>query len=98
MYFVNECITISAPSFIGETDNGENVLSTTNFKLCFFAILESSTKLATSNKGLLTVSQYKTFVFGVIAASTTSNFVMSTNVVLIPILGTKFFKKAYVPP
>ena len=37
---------------------------------------------------------YKTFVFGVIAASTTSNFVISTNVVLMPILGTKFFKKA----
>ena len=53
---------------------------------------------ATSNKGLLTDSQYKTLVFEVIEASTISNFVISTNDVSIPIRGEKFFKKAYVPP
>jgi hypothetical protein len=37
-------------------------------------------------------------VSGVIAASTTSSFVMSTNVVLTPNLGAKFLRKAYVPP
>ena len=78
--------------------NGENVLSTTNFKLCFFAIFASDTISATSNNGLLTVSQYKTLVLSLIAASTTSNFVMSTNDVLMPNFGVKFFKNAYVPP
>jgi hypothetical protein len=36
MYFVKLWITISAPNLTGETDKGEKVLSTTNFKLCFF--------------------------------------------------------------
>ena len=73
-------------------------MSTTNLRLCFFAILAKEAISATSNKGLLTVSQYKTLVDGVMAASTRSNLVMSTKVVFTPNLGAKFFKKAYVPP
>src|SRR5690606_3950441 len=94
MYFVSEWITISAPSFAGDTDNGENVLSTTSFKLCFFAIFESPAISATSSKGLLTVSQYNTLVSLVIAASTKANFVMSTNEVVMPKRGVKFLRNA----
>ena len=91
---VKLCITISAPNCAGEIDKGENVLSTTKVKLCFLAKVAKPLISATSNKGLLTDSQYKTFVFLVIAASTTSNFVISTNDVWMFILGVKFFKKA----
>ena len=92
MNLVRLCITISAPKSAGETDNGENVLSTTNFKLYFLASLAKPLMSATSNKGLLTDSQYKTLVFVVIEDSTISNFVISTNDVSIPIRGEKFFK------
>src|SRR5690606_5068009 len=94
MYFVKLWTTISAPSFAGETDNGENVLSTTSLIPCFFAIVESDAISATSSKGLLTVSQYKTLVFGVMAASTASNFVISTKVVAMPKRGVKFLRNA----
>jgi hypothetical protein len=47
------------------------VLSTTNFKLCF-GDFDKPAISATSNNGLLTVSQYKTFVSGM-AASTASS-------------------------
>ena len=83
-----------AQTFLGATDNGEKVLSTTNFKLCFLAILANPLISATSSNGLLTVSQYNTLVVSVIAASTRSNFVISTKLVLIPKRGVKFFKKA----
>ena len=36
MNLVNEWTTISAPCLIGEITIGVNVLSTTNFTLCFF--------------------------------------------------------------
>ncbi|MNY17640.1 hypothetical protein D3C86_1509670 [compost metagenome] len=94
MYFVKLWITISAPNFAGATDKGEKVLSTTNLILCFLAILANPAISATSSNGLLTVSQYSTLVSGVIEASTISNLVISTKVVLIPNLGVKFFKKA----
>jgi hypothetical protein len=61
MYFVKLWITISAPNLTGETDKGEKVLSTTNFKLCF-GDFDKTSDIRTSNNGLLTVSQYKTFV------------------------------------
>ena len=77
-----------------EIDNGENVLSTTNFKLCFLAKAANPFISATSKSGLLTDSQYKTFVFFVMAASTTSSFVISTNAVLILKRGVKFLRKA----
>ena len=74
---------MSAPKRAGETERGENVLSTTKVKLCFLARIDKLAISATSNKGLLTVSQYITLVSRVIAASTISIFVMSTKVVLI---------------
>ena len=89
---------MSAPNFAGATDNGEKVLSTTNFKLWRFATIAKLAMSATSSNGLLTVSQYKTLVSVVIAASTASIFVISTNVVLTPNREAKFFKNAYVPP
>src|SRR5690606_24982064 len=98
MNLVKLCTTTSAPNCAGETLSGENVLSTTKVKLCFFAILESALISATSKSGLLTVSQYNTFVFLVIAASTSSRLVMLTNDVCSPNPGAKFFKNAYVPP
>ena len=55
--FVKLCAIISAPNFAGEIDNGENVLSTTNFKLCFLAIADNPFISATSKSGLLTDSQ-----------------------------------------
>jgi hypothetical protein len=54
----------------------------------FFGDFDKPAISATSN-GLLTVSQYKTFVSGVMAASTASSLI-STNVVLISNLGVKF--------
>jgi hypothetical protein len=56
----------------------------------FFGDFDKPAISATSNNGLLTVSQYKTFVSGVMAASTASSLVISTNVVLISNLGVKF--------
>ena len=55
--FVKLCITISAPNCAGEIDKGENVLSTINFKLYFFAKTDNAIISATSNNGLLTDSQ-----------------------------------------
>ena len=57
MNFVKLCITISAPNCAGEIDKGENVLSTINFKLYFFAKTDNAIISATSNNGLLTDSQ-----------------------------------------
>ena len=48
---------ISAPKFFGETERGVNVLSTTSFKLYFFAIDDIFFRSATSNKGLEATSQ-----------------------------------------
>ena len=75
-------------------DKGENVLSTTSFRLCFLAIVDKPFMSATSNSGLLTDSQYKTFVRLVIAASTISKLVISTKAVSILKRGAKFFKNA----
>jgi hypothetical protein len=86
MYFVKLWITISAPNLTGETDRRKCYQQL--FKLCFLAIFDKPAISATSN-GLLTVSQYKTFVSGVMAASTASSLI-STNVVLISNLGVKF--------
>ena len=92
--FVRLCTTTSAPNWIGEIDNGEKVLSTTSVNEYFFANAANSLISATSNKGLLTDSQYKTLVFSVIEASTISKFVISTNEVWMDNLGVKFFKNA----
>jgi hypothetical protein len=59
----------------------------------FFGDFDKPAISATSNNGLLTVSQYKTFVVWVMAASTASSLVISTNVVLISNLGVKFLEK-----
>ena len=98
MNLVKLCMTISAPSFLGVIESGEKVLSTTNCKSYFFANAERAFISATSYNGLLTLSQYNTLVFSLIAASTVAKLVMFTKEVLIPNLGVKFFKNAYVPP
>ena len=57
MNLVKLCITMSAPSSLGDIDSGENVLSITSFKLYFLASLARLGMSATSNNGLLTDSQ-----------------------------------------
>ncbi|CAI8206284.1 MAG: Uncharacterised protein [Flavobacteriaceae bacterium] len=87
-------MTTSAPNLIGERLSGEKVLSTSSCRLCFFAMAASPFMSAISNSGLLTHSQNIILVFGVIAASTASKFVISTKEVSILSFGVKFFKKA----
>ncbi|MNE82418.1 hypothetical protein D3C80_1791400 [compost metagenome] len=87
-------MTTSAPKDTGAIASGENVLSTTSFKLCFLANAAIPAISVISIRGLLTVSQYSTLVCGVIAFSTTSSLVLSTKVVRIFSLGRKFFMKA----
>jgi hypothetical protein len=79
MYFVKLWITISAPT--GETDKERKCYQQLILNYVF-GDFDKPAISATSNNGLLTVS-HKTFVSGVMAASTASSFVISTNVVLI---------------
>jgi hypothetical protein len=88
MYFVKLWITISAPNLTGETEKRESYQQL----ILNYVLILINQRSATSNNGLLTVSQYKTFVSGVMAASTASSLVISTNVVLIS-LGVKFLEK-----
>ncbi|MNI38053.1 hypothetical protein D3C73_921780 [compost metagenome] len=85
---------MSAPKSVGEMDNGENVLSTISFSLYFLQMAESFLKSATCNKGLLTLSQYSTFVLGLIDLSSSSASLISKNVVSIWKGGRKFLRKA----
>ena len=87
-------MTISAPRVAGEIERGENVLSTTSFKLFFLASFESFLILATSRSGLLTDSQYRIFVLFFIDFSTSSILVISTKDDLILNLVAKFSRNA----
>jgi hypothetical protein len=71
MYFVKLWITISAPNLTGETDKGEKCYQQLilNYVL---AIFDKPAISATSNNGLLTVSQQNLRVW-VMAASTASS-------------------------
>jgi hypothetical protein len=61
MYFVKPWITISAPNLAGDTDSGENVLST-NVKYVL-QFVDNPAISATSSKGITTVS-HKTWYLG----------------------------------
>ena len=74
---------MSAPKFAGKTDKGEKVLSTTSRMPACLAILEISERSATSNRGLLTASQYITLVSLVMLFFIDSRLVISTKLVLI---------------
>ena len=75
-------------------ERGVNVLSTINFKPFSFAILESDSISATSNRGFDETSQYIILVFFLTRFLIALMFVISTKLVSIPICGVKFFKNA----
>ncbi len=78
-YFVELCVTISAPSVSGFWKYGvRNVLSTTVSAFTLFAISDTAWMSATFIIGFVGVSMKNIFVFGRIAAFTSSRSDMST--------------------
>ena len=93
MNFVMLCTTTSAPRRSGDRMSGLNVLSTTSRRRARVQAGQSGMS-ATSSSGLLMLSQYRTRVFGVIAALTVCSSPRSTNRVVIPNRGSKLASNA----
>ena len=84
-YFVALCTTISIPYFLGCCNTGvRKVLSTTEIILCCWAIFPITAKSYTAKFGFTGVSKNITLVFGLIAASISAGFAISTKVTSIP--------------
>ena len=89
---------MSAPISMGEKIIGVNVLSTTSVRLCSLASLDISRMSATSSRGLLRTSQYRTLVFSWIAARTASRLLVSTKVVVNVVSRQEMLHESMVPP
>ena len=76
---------MSAPCSIGRIRYGvPNVLSTTTGSPCLCAISAIASRSGISLLGFPNVSRYIAYVFSLIAPSTSSKLLASTNVAVIP--------------
>ncbi len=94
MNLVRLCTTMSAPSRSGERIIGLNVLSTTSGTPRSWAAAASIGMSLTSSSGLVIDSVKTARVRGVIAARTAASSQMSTNTVVMPSRGSRFFSSA----
>ena len=99
MYFVAECITISAPNSNGRVSTGvANVESTPNRIPLRLATSAQPAMSVIDSRGLPGLSIHNSFVSGKIAASTARKSVVSTSVTVIPARSTILCNSRYVPP
>ena len=100
MYFVVECVTISAPHSIGLQFTGVGkVLSTISGTPCSCATFAKSSISSTVSAGLAIVSPNISFVFGLNAAFSSSSVASGdTNVAVIPIFAIVTAMRLKVPP
>ena len=100
IYFVVECVTMSAPHSMGRQFTGVgNVLSTMSGTPCACAAAAKRSISSTDSAGFAMVSPNTAFVFGWNAASSSSSAQSgATNVHSSPMRFMVFASRLYVPP